>query len=79
MINYSDFNSRKRQKLFDAIDCIDMLQAHLNAIIDLECEETTENPNMGFVDILNNIKLELTVAQNELNFWRKDIKEDNGI
>jgi hypothetical protein len=74
MINYSDFNNRKRQKILDAVECISTLQAFLNAIIDLECEETTENPNMGFVDIINNIKLELTVAQNELNFWREDIK-----
>lgn len=74
MINYSDFNNRKRQKILDAVDCISTLQAFLNAIIDLECEETTENPNMGFVDIINSIKLELTVAQNELNFWREDIK-----
>ena len=74
MINNSDFNNRKRQKILDAVDCISTLQAFLNAIIDLECEETTENPNMGFVDIINSIKLELTVAQNELNFWREDIK-----
>ena len=74
MINYSDFNNRKRQKILDAVECISTLQAFLNAIIDLECEETTENPNMGFVDIINSIKLELTVAQNELNFWREDIK-----
>lgn len=74
MINYSDFNNRKRQKILDAVDCISTLQAFLNAIIDLECEETTETPNMGFVNIINSIKLELTVAQNELNFWREDIK-----
>ena len=46
MINYSDFKSRKRQKILDAVDCIYNLQAFLSAIIDLECEEATENPDM---------------------------------
>ena len=75
MINYSDFKSRKRQKILDAVDCIYNLQAFLSAIIDLECEEATENPDMDFVKILNEIKIDIAPMQNELNFWLEDLQK----